>query len=375
MAENTEIKNITVEDVDTEKAEASEKKKKKEKKEKVNPIISSVLASERCMVTTDALMYGKKHDENKIVPIPSIAKTHCCTKSERLALEKQDSEILGESNIQTIENAFLSDGNDMLHMEFNVKFLPVSIDRFTFCNHAFAKKFNEVIKEYKEKYSFKELAHRYLLNMISCKWAYRNIIESDGFSVKISYLGVFGREEKSWSFDFTEFESRTSLNKSNFSYSNEAMNEIEEIIAQTFAGERRISQFKVFADIYMGENATVYPSQCFAPPVKDGEQRISKILYKNNDCVALTSDKVSNAIRSIDTWYAVEDDTITKEPLPVNPYAPNKKAHFAFRAGNGDDVYTVLDKVFEDNVSLAELGDNAHFLIANFIRGGLFGKK
>ena len=31
--------------------------------------------------------------------------------------------------------------------------------------------------------------------------------------------------------------------------------------------------------------------------------------------------------------------------------------------------------VDEENVPLEELGDNIHFLIANFIRGGLFGKK
>lgn len=343
--------------------------------EKTTPIISSVLASERCMVTTDALMYGKKHDSTKVVPIPVVTKTHCCTKSERMAIEKQDKETLGESNIQTIENASLSNGDDILHMEFNVKFLPVSIDRFAFCNYDFAKKFNEVMKEYKEKYTFKELAHRYLVNMISCNWAYRNIMESDGFSVKIAYLGKFGREEKTWEFDFTEFEDKMALEKSNFAYSNKDMEEIKDIIIQTFSGERRISQFKVFADIYMGENATVYPSQCFAPPAKDTELRISKILYKNNDCVALTSDKICNAIRSIDTWYTAEDESIAKEPLPVNPYAPNKKTHFAFRASNGDDVYTILDKVFEENVPLEELGDNIHFLIANFIRGGLFGKK
>ena len=80
------------------------------------------------------------------------------------------------------------------------------------------------------------------------------------------------------------------------------------------------------------------------------------------------SQKIGNAIRTIDTWY--EEDA--QFPISVEPYGSVTSMGTAFRQPtNKKDFYRLFDNwVLKDE--LPEL-DQQHFVIATLIRGGVFG--
>jgi CRISPR-associated protein Csy3 len=84
------------------------------------------------------------------------------------------------------------------------------------------------------------------------------------------------------------------------------------------------------------------------------------------------SQKVGNALRSIDTWYEEAD---SNGPIAVEPYGSvttQGKAYRQPRNKSKDDFYSLLDAwVLKDKVPPLE---QQHFVIATLIRGGVFGE-
>jgi CRISPR-associated protein Csy3 len=96
-----------------------------------------------------------------------------------------------------------------------------------------------------------------------------------------------------------------------------------------------------------------------------GEKK--KVLFQLDKCAAMHDVKIGNAIRTIDNWYKN-----AKFPIAIEPYGSVTQMGQAYRK-NKDDLYTLmLDWLNEkDNVS----DEDKNFVVANFIRGGVFGGK
>ena len=85
------------------------------------------------------------------------------------------------------------------------------------------------------------------------------------------------------------------------------------------------------------------------------------------------SQKIGNAIRTIDTWYPDFGTEAGVGPIPVDPYGAITTMGKAFRSPQGKkDFYTLFDK-FASGESL-ECVEDEHFVMAVMIRGGVFGK-
>jgi CRISPR-associated protein Csy3 len=84
------------------------------------------------------------------------------------------------------------------------------------------------------------------------------------------------------------------------------------------------------------------------------------------------SQKIGNAIRTIDTWYP-EADTLGLGPIAVEPYGSVTTQGKAYRQPKAkQDFYTLLDNwVLKDQAPALE---QQHFVIATLIRGGVFGE-
>ena len=80
------------------------------------------------------------------------------------------------------------------------------------------------------------------------------------------------------------------------------------------------------------------------------------------------SQKVGNAIRTIDTWYKSDAEF----PIPAEPYGAVTNLGVAFRQPKEKlDFYTLFDNwVLSDNVPTVE---QQHYVISVLIRGGVFG--
>jgi len=85
------------------------------------------------------------------------------------------------------------------------------------------------------------------------------------------------------------------------------------------------------------------------------------------------SQKIGNALRTIDTWY-LDAERADLGPIAVEPYGSVTSQGKAYRQPKERaDFYTLLDRWVLANQP-PEAG-NRHYVMATLIRGGVFGEK
>ena len=98
----------------------------------------------------------------------------------------------------------------------------------------------------------------------------------------------------------------------------------------------------------------------------------SKVLYAlGEQRAAMHSQKIGNALRTIDTWYPDFDKVVL--PIAIEPYGSVTTKGVAYRHPKRDksDFYTL----FDNWVQLGEIQSeqDQHYVMAMLIRGGVFG--
>ncbi len=325
---------------------------------------ASVLAFERKLATSDALMFaGNWKDiyvENKWQPITIQEKSVRGTISNRLKnLRSDDPAILDaqidNANLQTIDIAALPFNTDTLKISFTLRVLG-DVFKPSVCNDQnyqaiLSQKVNEYIKERE----FSVLAARYAENIANARFVWRNRVGAEKVEVHISSLGADGKFESD-TFSLREFSSPNKITKLAKLIQNGLLN-------------KQYTFFKVDAYILLGEGQEVFPSQELTLS-NERDNRKSKILYCLNGQAAIHSQKIGNALRTIDTWYIGAEEL---GPIAIEPYGAVTTRGKAYRQPKDDqDFYTLLDGwIIKDKVP--EL-DQQHYVIANLIRGGVFGE-
>jgi len=124
----------------------------------------------------------------------------------------------------------------------------------------------------------------------------------------------------------------------------------------------------VNAFVCLGAGQEVFPSQEMVMGGGKGDK--SKFLYHLNGVAAMHSQKIGNALRTIDTWYP----NVTEfGPIAVEPYGSVTNRGTAYRQPKDKiDFYNLFDAWVEKDKELAEI--QQHYVIATLIRGGVFGK-
>jgi CRISPR-associated protein Csy3 len=107
----------------------------------------------------------------------------------------------------------------------------------------------------------------------------------------------------------------------------------------------------------------VYPSQLFVASKTDK----SRTFFQCGGQGAMTSQKIGNALRTIDNWYS---DTASIGPIAVEPYGAVTSRGAAYRKGQDSNFYTLFEK-WIDGKTLTTT--EQHFVMAVLARGGVFG--
>lgn len=327
----------------------------------------NVLAYEKKIVPSNGMLYGtiwEKREELRI-PLPIEEKTVRGTISNTLKDEilnnpmKLSAEI-EKSNIQTVDCCYLKKENDTLVTSFTVKMLG-NIDVPTACNNTdFLEKYKKVVESYKNEYGFEELSFRYAYNIAAARFLWRNRLGTEKIEVKVRDC----YDNAIWIFD-----SKTYLLRSFDTNKKKELRDFSDRIAGAFKGNSS-ALFEVTCYAKIGNGQEVYPSEemVLSKPEKDK----SKILYSVDGIAAFHSQKIGNAIRTIDTWYPSYGTEDGVGPIAVDPYGPVTTISRAFRSKKGTDFYSIKDSlIWENNVK----EDDKHFFMAMIIRGGVFGKK
>lgn len=331
---------------------------------------ASVLAFERKIDPSDALLFSGNWDERTTSATwPAIEvreKSVRGTISNRIKAKDQDptkvDAAIENANLQTVDIAALDSQHDTLQMRFTVRILP-GTGIPSACNNAdYQTKLVETVNGYVEANKFTELAKRYAANLASGRFLWRNRIGTEQVEVSIARL-VNGIAAQTYTFNSLDFSLR------NFDHSTPELEQLSQVISDGLGGEEHVL-LEVTAFARMGGGQEVFPSQELILDRGRGDK--SKTLYSVKDVAALHSQKVGNAIRTIDTWYPIEADTVNLGPIAIEPYGSVTTQGKAYRQPKQKmDFYNLLDSwLLKDQVPELE---QQHYVVAILIRGGVFG--
>lgn len=335
---------------------------------------ATVLAFERKLDPSDALFSaGRWSDLDNGDRWPAVGireKSVRGTISNRLKTKDQDPAKLDAAienpNLQTVDVATLPNDADTLRVRFTLRVLG-GAGQPSACNNAdYLAKLRATVKTYVSEIGFAELARRYAVNLANGRFLWRNRVGAEQVAVEVRHLQE-GQARQTWRFDGLAFGLR------DFKVPSEAESALAQLagaIELGLAGEA-YTLLEVIAYARVGDGQEVYPSQELILDKGDKKGQKSKTLYKVGEVAAMHSQKIGNALRTIDTWYPNEDGE-PLGPIAVEPYGSVTNQGKAYRQPKAKaDFYTLLDGWVLKDKRPDE--DGQHFVMATLIRGGVFG--
>lgn len=335
-------------------------------KRKDDERIVKVLAFEKKIVPSDGFLYGtiweRRKIESKPLAIREKSVRGTISNSLKDSILKDPMKLSAEiekANLQTVDCCFLDENDDTLVLKFTVKFLG-NIENPSACsNSIFLNKYQERIYAYKNEYKFSELSFRYAYNIASARYLWRNRLGAE----KIEVIVTDCKTGKKWEYNSKEFSLRDFDRTKNT-----VVDEFANRIAETFMG-KDASLFEIMCFAKIGNSQEVYPSEEMVLDKSKNDK--SKILYSVNSCAAFHSQKIGNAIRTIDTWYPEFGEKEGVGPIAIDSYGPVTTISKAFRSEKKTDFYSICDTYVWDDA--LERDEDKHFFMAMIIRGGVFG--
>lgn len=328
---------------------------------------ATVLAFEKKLVPSDGYLYGTNWAERhqaKPTALKLIEKSVRGTISNRLkpAIQNDPLKLNAEvekPNLQKVDACALGENQDTLHLNFTLKILG-GVDKPSACNGAaFNESYPKVAQAYIEQEGFTELAKRYAINIANGRYLWRNRVGAE----KIEVIVNTG-DDKPLTFNATEFSLQ------NFDSSNPDLQTLTNKIADALSGKLPYLLVAVDAYALVGKAQEVYPSEELVLDKGKGDK--SKILYHVNDVAAMHSQKIGNALRTIDTWYP-DYATANIGPIAIEPYGSVTNLGKAYRTPKDKaDFYTLFDR-YALGESLADKTQE-HYVMAVLVRGGVFGQ-
>ncbi len=344
---------------------------------------ASVLAFERKLDPSDAIFsagtWADRANSKAWLPVDVREKSVRGTISNRLKTKntdpvKLDAEI-EKPNLQRVDVATLPPVFDTLQARFTLRVLG-GTGMPSACNSsAYLHKLLSVLKRYTDTTGFGELARRYAFNLANARFLWRNRVGAEMIEVQIRQLQN-GFATKTWVFNALDLSLR------NFdapAASAVPLAELAKVIEQGLAGEQ-FALLEIIAFARVGDGQEVFPSQELILDKGTTTAGLkSKTLYTVGDTpaqrgpAAMHSQKIGNAIRTVDTWYPDEDGLDQVTPIAVEPYGSVTNQGKAYRQPKVKmDFYSLLDAwVLKDQTPEPT---QQHYVIANLIRGGVFGE-
>lgn len=321
---------------------------------------ASVLAFERKLATSDAMMYAGNWLGDSWQPIEIKEKAVRGTISNRLKnaiandATKLDAEIQ-KANLQRVDTAALPADADTLKVVFTLRVLG-NLATPSVCNDmAYQNAIQQTIEGYISEHGFAELARRYAANLANGRFLWRNRIGAEQIQVSVSAQG------QAWVFNGHDYSLRE------FSQDDEEIASLAALIEQGLCGQAWV-MLTVEAQVRLGAGQEVFPSQEL---VLDSNSSKSRVLYQVAGIAGIHSQKIGNALRTIDTWHPKVDEL---GAIAVEPYGSVTSRGMACRQPKDKmDFYTLLDSWVTKGIKPDV--EQQHYVMAVLIRGGVFGEK
>ena len=330
---------------------------------------TTVLAFEKKMVASDGYMYQVRWDtrtENAQC-IRILEKSVRGTISNRLTKKEGNDPLkldakIANPNPQTVDSASLDLQHDTLKLCFTLKFLSGVAYPSACNNEEHYKKISHMVQSYLNTYGFKEVAKRYALNIANGRFLWRNRVGTE----KIEIVVHNKEQQKTWTFNGHAYD------LTNFEDTDEQVEELATCIDDALCGKVPYFFIDVTAYALLGNGQEVYPSEELVLNKTDDTYKKSKILYQVNEIAAMHSQKINNALRTIDTWYPEYQNT--GKPIAIEPYGAVTTIGKGYRTPKEkQDFYTLFDKYSKGDEPFATQ-EEADYVMAMLVRGGVFGE-
>lgn len=335
---------------------------------------ASVLAFERKLDPSDALFFAgdwsaRDHASDwRAVTIRE--KSVRGTISNRLKSKDQDpaklDAIIENPNLQTVDVAALPLEADTLKVQFTLRVLG-GLGQPSACNDAdYRQKLLATVGGYIQQHGLGELARRYAANLANGRFLWRNRLGAEQVEVRVAHMRD-GKPAVQWTFQALDHGLR-SLDAPQHEAGD--VKALAALIESGLAGDVHVL-LRVTTFVRVGAGQEVFPSQELILDRGRGDK--SKTLYAvgpaDNAVAAIHSQKIGNAVRTVDTWYP---DAADNGPIAVEPYGSVTTQGKAYRQPKDKmDFYNLLDSwVIKDKTPDPE---QQHFVMAVLVRGGVFG--
>ena len=330
--------------------------------------IPSVLAFEKKLAPSDGYMYETKWDDRSILfPLKLTEKSVRGTISN--LKKSNEAEKLNQKienpNLKIVDSCNLGAEQDTLKLSWTLKILG-NIEEPSVCNEPeFKKKCVEQVQKYIREYKCSELAYRYAHNIACARFLWRNRVGSHKIETHVKTINL--PENKDWEF------SEIPLN--DFDQNNDKIKELAEEIKKALSSSENFLLLKIDTYAHLGNKQEVYPSEeLVLDQNKSQKGSKSKILYSIKEIAAMHSQKIGNALRTIDTWYLEYEGDNGVGPIAIEPYGAVTNLAKAYRNPKDKcDFYHLFDDWVLGKKKLSE--EQQHYVIAVLIRGGVFSRK
>lgn len=341
-----------------------------------------VFSFQRTVLVTDGAFFNLIDGSYKNHPLSVIRHGIRGTQNVK---EKGDSAKSGErdspSNIQQTESAKTSHDAQGAVVTFDLRMIDLKHALFA-CAAEDVVQTNEVrasvmgfVERAKSSQGLDEVARRIARNVANGSWLWRNRVIASHVTVEVLHNDKLVAEFNALAVPTDHFDNYST-----------GENAVAAILADGLRGNRQANlHVRATLDFGVKGSVEVFPSQAY---IEDKPKGFARPLYKINlvherraeidptDAVrvlgqaALRDQKISNRLRTIDTWY--EDYAIVGKPIPVEPNGASLEfMQFFRRANKKTSAFSMFARLNEIQPDTEE----GMFCIAAMMRGGVYGEK
>lgn len=272
---------------------------------------------------------------------------------------------LGEGNPHTVEYCHVPYDASRVLCKFSLTISANSLDPEVCSDPEVREIMAGFVKAYEMVNGYSYLAERYLKQIFSGAWLWRN---QHSVSTAIRVKTHTGRHVIADNVQFYYTQKNWPLELKGWA-------ELVKEFAKALTIPESFLLCEVEAEIIPVTCQEIYPSQAFSErkDTNTASRVFQKTIVDGIDSPILGAYKIGAAIAQIDDWL-----DSTTEPLRVSQYGVDKKIGTALRTPDkGLDFFSIITQVEELTNQLTvekQQNNKAHFLAANLIKGGLFQK-
>ncbi len=339
---------------------------------------TGMLSFARSLQISEGLFYGTFGTENGE---PGRVPVAILEKGVRGQSSEDKAKNAGKSSPQTVEFAVVPQGCDGIDLEFSVLVLPNAMSPHACDIKDVRDAYRNLASAYARAGGFRTLAELIVWNIANGRFAWRNRFQTDQATVKVGFDNT-ALEFNPLSLRLDDGAGIENIAAAMTSGTPEDLDRLVDRIAAGLS-EPGSFRFSVIWSATMEPGQEIFPSQEYIRESK-AEKGLSRVyaklptFYRGEQVqqASMHSQKIGAALRHIDIWHGSEDYFA----IPVNPYGgvqetgevlrnPKTRKGFYDLRKNAAGVMEQVERAS----TAADIPGDIHFIIANLVRGGVFG--